>query len=46
MTIVSTAKKLGVNAFHYIQDRISESFAMPALPDLVVCHNSSYTDLP
>lgn len=41
MTIVSTAKKLGVNAFHYIQDRISKSFEMPALSDLVASHNSS-----
>ena len=41
MTIVSTAKKLGVNAFQYIRDRIGKSFEMPSLSSLVACQNSS-----
>jgi len=41
MTIVATAKKLGVNAFLYIKDRVSQQFEMPALADLVAAHNSS-----
>ena len=40
MTIVATAKKLGVNAFHYIRDRISKDFEMPSLADLVANYNS------
>lgn len=41
MTIVSTAKKLGVNAFHYIRDRISKQFKMPSLSSLITIHNTS-----
>jgi len=36
LTIVNTAKKLGVNAFQYINDRVSQKFSMPALSDLIV----------
>ena len=36
LTIVQTAKKLGVNAFQYINDRVSKKFSMPALSDLIV----------
>jgi len=36
LTIVQTARKLGVNAFEYINDRISKKFSMPALSDLIV----------
>lgn len=36
LTIVQTAKKMGVNAFEYIKDRISKKFSMPALSDLIV----------
>lgn len=35
MTIIETAKKLGVNAFNYIFDRVSENFSMPSLANLV-----------
>ncbi len=35
MTIVATAKKLGVNAFHYILDRISGKLEMPSLAGLI-----------
>lgn len=34
-TIVQTAKKLQVNIFDYIYDRISGSFEMPSLADLI-----------
>ena len=36
LTITQTAKKLGVNAFNYINDRVSGKFNMPALSDLIV----------
>jgi hypothetical protein len=36
LTIVQTAKKLGVNAFQYINDRVSKKFSMPALSDLII----------
>jgi len=36
LTIVQTAKKLGVNAFEYINDRVSKKFSMLALSDLIV----------
>ena len=36
LTITQTAKKLGVNAFEYINDRVSKKFRMPALSDLIV----------
>ncbi len=34
-TIFETARKLGVNAFHYVEDRISKTFDMPSLADLI-----------
>ena len=36
LTITQTAKKLGVNAYKYIYDRISKTFSMPALSDLIL----------
>ncbi len=36
LTIVQTAKKLGVNAFEYINDRVSKNFSMPALSGLII----------
>lgn len=41
MTIIATAKKLGVNAFLYIKDRVSQRFEMPALAQLIAAHNTS-----
>jgi hypothetical protein len=35
MTIVETAKKLGVSFYAYIQDRISGAYQMPSLADLI-----------
>ena len=35
MTINETAKKLGVNAFKYFHDRISKTFNMPSLAELL-----------
>lgn len=35
-TIVKTARKLGVNIIDYIHDRISKTFAMPSLADLIL----------
>ncbi|MBT4594995.1 hypothetical protein HOD08_03900 [bacterium] len=36
LTITQTAKKLGVNAYRYIFDRVSKNFRMPALSDLII----------
>lgn len=36
LTVTQTAKKLGVNAFNYISDRVSGKFSMPALSDLII----------
>jgi hypothetical protein len=36
LTITQTAKKLGVNAFNYITDRVSGKFSMPALSELLI----------
>lgn len=44
MTIVQTAKKLKVNVFHYIKDRISEIFQMPSLADLILERSQSVLD--
>jgi Transposase IS66 family len=35
LTIVQTAKKLGVSAYDYIGDRVSKSFKMPSLAELI-----------
>jgi hypothetical protein len=40
MTIIETAKKLGVNTFKYIYDRISGKYAMTSLADLIRQHSS------
>jgi hypothetical protein len=34
-TLLGTAKKLGVNFFHYLRDRIGGAHEMPALADLI-----------
>nr|QNO45176.1 hypothetical protein GMDKAGHH_00029 [Methanosarcinales archaeon ANME-2c ERB4]QNO46023.1 hypothetical protein OOGCPJEC_00008 [Methanosarcinales archaeon ANME-2c ERB4] len=35
LTIVQTAKKLGVGAYEYIYDRVSKRFRMPSLAELI-----------
>jgi len=35
LTIVETAKKLGVNQFEYIMDRVSKKYQMPSLANLI-----------
>jgi len=35
LTVVQTAKKLGVNIYDYISDRISKKFNMPSLAELI-----------
>jgi hypothetical protein len=35
MTIIETSKKLGINAFDYIRDRVSKKFEMPTLASLI-----------
>jgi hypothetical protein len=35
MTLSATAKKLGINSFNYLYDRISGSFQIPALADII-----------
>jgi len=34
-TIFATARKLGVNAFHYVHDQVSKTFAMQSLAELI-----------
>jgi len=41
MTIVQTARKLGVNVFDYIYDRISSTFKMPSLASLIALRSQS-----
>ncbi|MCD6560634.1 MAG: hypothetical protein J7L16_02600 [Deltaproteobacteria bacterium] len=36
LTITQTAKKQGVNAYKYIYHRISKTFSMPYLADLIL----------
>ncbi len=36
MTVVQTAKKLGVSAYEYIYDRVSKTFKMPSLSELII----------
>jgi hypothetical protein len=40
-TIVQTAKKLGVSVFEYFNDRVSKSFKMPSLAELIGNKKSS-----
>ena len=35
MTLAETAKKLGVNFYAYIQDRVSHTYILPSLADLI-----------
>ena len=35
MTLVATAKKLGVSFYEYIYDRVSRAYTMPSLADLI-----------
>jgi hypothetical protein len=41
MTIVQTAKKLGVSTYQYFSDRISKSFKMPSLAGLIRAKRAS-----
>jgi len=34
-TLVATAKKLGVNLFHYLHDRLTATYALPSLATLI-----------
>lgn len=36
MTIIQTAKKLGVNTYHYLCDRISKKFQLPSLASQIL----------
>ncbi len=44
MSIVQTAKKLGVSAYEYIHDRVSGTFALPSLAQSI--REKSKTELP
>ena len=48
LTIAETARKLGVNAYEYLYDRVSKNFEMPSLASIIrekssptICLNSS-----
>ena len=36
MTINQTAKKLGVNFYDYIYDRVSGQYKLPSLADIII----------
>lgn len=36
MTIIQTAKKLGVNTYHYLLDRVSKKFQLPSLASQIL----------
>ena len=42
MTIVETAKKLGVNTYKYLYDRVSEKYEMTSLADLITAKAECY----
>jgi hypothetical protein len=42
MTLVATAKKLGVSFYEYVFDRIAEVYAMPSLADLIQQQSLAY----
>jgi len=44
-TIVKTARKLNVNLFNYFYDRISKSFLMPSLADLILEKYAALSDI-
>jgi len=44
LTIVRTAKKLGVNPYEYIYDRVSKRFLLPALAELIKEKNQPDAD--
>lgn len=44
MTIAQTARKLTVNFFHYIRDRLEKKFEMPSLASMIL-ERSNYTGL-
>ena len=35
-TIVQTARKLGVNIYHYVYDRVSKKFEMASLAEMIL----------
>jgi len=43
-TIVQTAKKLGVNIYQYIYDRLSKKYEMPSLAELIMTASTTTTD--
>jgi hypothetical protein len=45
MTLVATAKKLGVSFYDYVFDRIAEVYAMPSLADLIQQRSLTYHPL-
>jgi hypothetical protein len=45
MTLVATAKKLGVSFYDYVFDRIAEVFAMPSLAQLIQQRSLAYLSL-
>jgi hypothetical protein len=44
MTIVQTARKLKVNTFDYIHDRVSRALKMPSLASLISTQSQAITD--
>ena len=45
-SLVRTAKKLGLSAFKYIRDRVSRSFQLPSLAELIRARAANYSKEP
>jgi regulator of replication initiation timing len=44
MSIVETCKKLGVNAYNFMYDRVSQTFHLPSLADIIRAKHSPQRD--
>jgi len=42
MTLMQTAKKMTVNFYHYIGDRIKKKYEMPSLASLIIAKNKLF----
>jgi regulator of replication initiation timing len=42
MTLIETAKKLGVNTFRYLFDRVSKKYEMPSLANLIKLRSDNF----
>src|ERR1035437_8551819 len=36
LSIIETAQKLGISAYHYIRDRVTQQYNMPSLAEIII----------